>query len=56
MEEYKELGMFVFLPGFKPGVFRAGSKSAVRPNTYTMGYTEQSICKSLIIDLFVQYL
>jgi len=56
MEEYKELGMFVFLPGFKPGVFRIVSKSALRHNTYAMGYTEQSICKSVIIDLYVQYL
>jgi len=46
MEEYKELGIFVFLPGFKPGVFCVGSKSAFCHNTYTMGYTEQSICKS----------
>jgi hypothetical protein len=56
MEEYKELGMFVFLPGFKPGIFCVGSKSAVHHNAYAMGNTEQSICKSLIIDLYVQYL
>jgi hypothetical protein len=56
VEEYKELGMFVFLPGCKPGVFHIGSKNVVRHNTYAMGYTEQSIYKSLIIDLYVQYL
>lgn len=56
MEEYKELGMFVFLLRFKPRVLRVGSKSAVCHNTYAMEYTEQSVCKSLFIDLYVQYL
>jgi len=56
MEEYKELSMFVFLPGCKPGVFHIGSKSVVCHDTYAMGCTEQSIYKSLIIDLYVQYL
>ena len=43
IEEYKELGIFVFLPGFKMGIFHIGSKSAVHYNTYAMGYMEQSL-------------